>query len=76
MRSTQDMYKEFPGLIRSSYPLYIRTAGPQVCADLLVQSHGAAQEPRKSCLSPVQHLCPLKMHRKCLLCGPLTGTPM
>ncbi|KAK9908676.1 hypothetical protein WJX75_001313 [Coccomyxa subellipsoidea] len=29
MRSTQDMYKEFPGLIRSSYPLYIRTAGPQ-----------------------------------------------
>lgn len=32
MRSTQDMYKEFPGLIRSSYPLYIRNAGPQVCA--------------------------------------------
>lgn len=32
MRSTQDMYKEFPGLIRSSYPLYIRNAGPQVRA--------------------------------------------
>lgn len=30
MRSSQDMYKEFPGLVRSSYPLYIRTAGPQV----------------------------------------------
>ncbi|CAL8461851.1 g1382 [Coccomyxa elongata] len=29
MRSTQDMYKEFPGLIRSSYPLYVRNAGPQ-----------------------------------------------
>jgi hypothetical protein len=31
MRSTEDMYKEFPGLVRSSYPLYIRTAGPQAC---------------------------------------------
>ena len=31
MRSAQDMYREFPALVRSSYPLYLRTAGPQVC---------------------------------------------
>ena len=30
MRSAQDMYREFPALVRSSYPLYLRTAGPQV----------------------------------------------
>ncbi len=29
MRSTQDMYKDFPAAVRSSYPLYVRTAGPQ-----------------------------------------------
>ena len=31
MRSTQDMYREFPAAVRSSFPLYVRTAGPQVC---------------------------------------------
>ena len=30
MRSTQDMYKDFPAAVRSSFPLYVRTAGPQV----------------------------------------------
>jgi len=30
MRSTQDMYRDFPAAVRSSFPLYIRTAGPQV----------------------------------------------
>ena len=30
MRSTQDMYRDFPAAVRSSYPLYVRTAGPQV----------------------------------------------
>lgn len=36
MRSAQDMYKEFPVLVRSSYPLYVRSAGPQVCCSPLV----------------------------------------
>ena len=30
MRSTQDMYRDFPAAVRSSFPLYVRTAGPQV----------------------------------------------
>ena len=30
MRSSQDMYKDFPALVRSSFPLYVREAGPQV----------------------------------------------
>ena len=29
MRSAQDMYKDFPALVRSSFPLYVRDAGPQ-----------------------------------------------
>ncbi len=29
-KSTQECYDEFPVQIRSSFPLYIRTAGPQV----------------------------------------------
>lgn len=31
MKTTKDYYKEFPGLIRSSTPLYIKSAGTQVC---------------------------------------------
>ncbi len=49
MRSTQDMYKEFPGLIRSSYPLYIRTAGPQVRAQVATL-HRCARWWPMSCL--------------------------
>ena len=30
MRSSQDMYRDFPALVRSSFPLYVREAGPQV----------------------------------------------
>jgi hypothetical protein len=32
MRSTQDMYRDFPAAVRSSFPLYVRTAGPQARA--------------------------------------------
>ena len=34
MRSTQDMYRDFPAAVRSSFPLYVRTAGPQVSLPL------------------------------------------
>ena len=30
MRSAQDMYEAFPAAVRASFPLYIRSAGPQV----------------------------------------------
>ena len=30
MKTTKDYYREFPGLIRSSTPLYIKSAGIQV----------------------------------------------
>lgn len=30
LKTTKDYYKEFPGLVRSSFPLYIKSAGIQV----------------------------------------------
>jgi hypothetical protein len=30
MRSAQDMYEAFPAAVRASFPLYVRSAGPQV----------------------------------------------
>ena len=35
MKTTKDYYREFPGLIRSSTPLYIKSAGMQVCDQLI-----------------------------------------
>lgn len=31
MKTTKEYYAEFPGLVRSSVPLYIKSAGRQVC---------------------------------------------
>ena len=36
MKTTKDYYQEFPGLIRSSTPLYIKSAGLQVLAYLAI----------------------------------------
>ena len=30
MKTTEEFYRDFPGLVRASMPLYIKSAGPQV----------------------------------------------